>query len=134
MDVTPPATPKNLPLKANITTRSCIIRLEILTEADIVQHVHVHKNQPTSNQTAVKPDSVETVETGYRTHSSLHLKPSRSNRLPRAVSTDVTYTNQDELSDTDCSPIPKRKKDIRPRKEPSASRIKSDSSAQNLQV
>ena len=92
VDVTPPATPKNPPIKANVT-RSCIIRLEILTEADIFRHVHVHKNQPTSSQTAVKPVSVETVETGYRTRSSLCLKPSRSNRLPWAVSTDVTYTN-----------------------------------------
>ena len=48
-------------------------------------------------------------------------------KIPRAVSPDVDYVKQDGLSEADHSPTPKKKRVIRPKREPGATRIKSDS-------
>ena len=48
-------------------------------------------------------------------------------KIPRAVSPDVDYVKQDGLSEADHSPTPKKKRVIRPQREPGATRIKSDS-------
>ena len=74
--------PEQLPVKSinvknnvNIETKSCIVRLEILTEADIVKYVHVHRNNQLADPMRVKGAPVETVETKYRTRSSVQTKP-----------------------------------------------------------
>ena len=46
--------------------RMCTVRLEILTEADIVKHVHVHKE--IKSKMAPPSELVETVETVEMTH------------------------------------------------------------------
>ena len=44
------------------TIRRCTVDLEILTEADIVKHVHVHKELKSETVPPTKPDeAVETV-------------------------------------------------------------------------
>ena len=100
-------------------------------EADIVKHVHVHKE--TDSKTVVpgetdKPmETVETVETAHFTRSRAKTKSIRTNRLPRSVSNNIDYVHQDEQSDSDKSPSLKRKRNTRPKREPSSSRIKADS-------
>ena len=131
--------PEQLPVKSinvknnvNIETKSCIVRLEILTEADIVKHVHVHRNNQPADPMRVKGAPVETVGKKYRTRSSVQTKPPQSTRFSRVVSMDVNYTKQDELSETDHSPTPKKKRIVRPKRVLSASRMKSDSFSTKL--
>ena len=121
--------PHDKPVAPNM--RLCTVRLEILTEVDIVKHVHVHKE--TESKTVIpveasKPvETVETAETAHFTRSRAKIKSPRTNRLPRSVSNNIAYVHQDEQSDSDKSPSPKRKRNARPKREPSSSRIKADS-------
>ena len=111
--------------------RLCTVRLEILTEADIVKHVHVHQETKSKTASPVKAsgpvETVETVEMAHFTRSHAKTKSSRTNRLPRSVSINIAYVHQDEQSDSDKSPSLKRKQNTRPKREPSSSHIKANS-------
>ena len=91
----------------------CTVRLEILTEADIVKHVHVHQETESKTASPVKAskpvETMETVEKAHFTRSHAKTKSPRTNRLPRSVSNNIAYVHQDEQSDSDKSPSPKRK-------------------------
>ena len=64
-------------------TKMCTVRLEILTEADIVKHVHVYQGHNESNVVPVKTDKpVETVETAHFTRSRSKPKSTHTSRLP----------------------------------------------------
>ena len=124
--------PQDKPVTNDTTNiRMCTVRLEILTEADILKHVHVHKEIKSKMNPPAKLSelvgTVETVETTYFTRSCTKTKLPRTNRLPRTVSGNITYLHQDEQSDSGNSPSAKRKRNSRPRMEPSSSRIKADS-------
>ena len=112
--------------------KMCIVWLEILTEEDIVKHVNVHKEM--EQKTAKPTESVETVETVYLTRSHTKAKTPRTHRLPRSASMNIAYL-QDDASDIKSIPSPKRKRNQRPQREPSSTRIKADSfSTKNLSV
>ena len=108
--------------------RMCTVCLEILTETDIVKHVHVHKELKSKTVPPTKPGeavgTVETVETVHFTRSRTKTKLPRTNRLPRTVSNNIAYVHQDEESNSGSSPSAKRKHKLRPKKEPSSTRIK----------
>ena len=91
----------------------CTVRLEILTEADIIKHVHVHKETESKTVVSVEAsepvETVVTVETAHFTRSRAKTKSPRTNRLPRSVSNNIAYVHQDEQSYSDKSPSPKRK-------------------------
>ena len=91
----------------------CTVRLEILTEADIAKHVHVHKEIKSKTAPPAKPSelvgTVETVETVHFTRSHTKTKSPRTNRLPRTASNIIAYVHQDEQSDSGSSPSAKRK-------------------------
>ena len=75
--------PTNEKKKAHVETKSCVVRIEILTEADIVKDVHVHSNSQPTAPIKVKDatlETVETVETKYRTRSSVCTKPPHSTK------------------------------------------------------
>ena len=122
------------PVTTHTNIRMCTVRLEILTEADIVKHVHVHKETESKTAPPAKPSelvgtvgTVETVEMVHFTRSCTKAKSPRTKRLPRAASSNIAYVHQDEQSDSGSSPSPKRKRNSRPKREPSSSRIKADS-------
>ena len=118
--------PHNKPGVPNM--RLCTVWLEILMEADIIKHVHVHKETDSKTVVPVETDEpVETVETAHFTRSRAKTKPTRTNRLPWSVSNNIDYVHQDEQNDSDKSPSPKRKWNTRPKREPSSSHIKADS-------
>ena len=102
-----------------------------MTEGDIVKHVHVHKETESKTVVPVEAsepvETMETVETAHFTRSRAKIKSPQTNRLPRSVSNNIAYVHQDEQSDSDKSPSPKRKRNTRPKREPSSSRIKADS-------
>ena len=103
----------------------CTVQLEILTEADIVKHVHVHRELKSKTVPPTKPgEAVEKVETVHFTRSLTKTKLSRTNRLPRTASNNIAYVHQDDESDSRSSPSAKRKRKLRPKKEPSSTRIK----------
>ena len=90
--------------------RLCTVQLEILTEADIVKHVHVHKETDSKTVVPVETDKpVETVEMAHFTRSHAKTKPTRTNRLPQSVSNNIDYVHQDEQRDSDKSSSLKRK-------------------------
>ena len=99
------------PVTNHITNiRMCTVRLEILTEADIVKHVHVHKEIKSKTAPPAKPSElVGTVETIHCTRSRTKTKSPRTNRLPRTASSNIAYVHQDEQSDSGSSPSAKRK-------------------------
>ena len=82
-------------------------------EADIIKHVHVHKETDSKTVIPVETDesveTVETVETAHFTRSHAKSKSPQTNRLPRSVSNNIDYVQQDEESDSNKSPSPKRK-------------------------
>ena len=124
--------PQDKPVTNNTTNiRMCTVQLEILTEVDIVKHVHVHKEIKSKMAPPAKLSelvgTVETVETTHFTRSRTKTKSPRTNRLPRTASMNIAYVHQDEESDSGSSPSAKRKQNLRPRMEPSSSRIKADS-------
>ena len=88
-----------------IKTCACTVRLEILTESDIVKRVHIHRKTDASGT------SVETVETKTGRHertSSTRTIVTRSSRHPRSVNKDVDYS--DIVSDDNKPLSPPRKK------------------------
>ena len=93
--------------------RMCTVHLEILTEVDIVKHVHVHKETKSKTAPPAKPSelvgTVETVETTHFTRSRTKTKLPRTNRLPRTASSNIAYVHQDKQSDSGSSPSAKRK-------------------------
>ena len=106
--------PQDKPVTNHTTNiRMCTVQLEILTEADIVKHVHVHKEIKSKMAPPAKLSelvgTVETVETTHFTRSRTKTKSPRTNRLPRTVSRNIAYVHQDEQSDSGSSPSAKRK-------------------------
>ena len=98
------------PVTTHTNIRICTVRLEILTEADIVKHVHVHKETESKMAPPAKPSKlVGTVETVHFTRSRTKTKSPRTNRLPRTASSNIAFVHQDEQSDSGNSPSPKRK-------------------------
>ena len=93
--------------------RMCTVQLEILTEADIMKHVHVHKEIKSKTAPPAKPSelvgTVETVEMIHFTRSHTKTKSPRTNRLPRTASSNIAYVHQDKQSDSGSSPSAKRK-------------------------
>ena len=88
-----------------IKTRACTIRLEILTESDIVKRVHIH------HKTDASRTSVETVETKTDRHEgtpNTRNTITRSSHQPRSVNKVVDYS--DMVSDDNKSLSPPRKK------------------------
>ena len=71
-------------------TKWCTVRLEILTEADIVKHVHVHQETVPH---AKAPPTVEASKATPFTRSRAKPKPGRTNRHPRSANQHVNYTN-----------------------------------------
>ena len=82
-------------------------------EADIIKHVHVHQETESKTASPVKAnkpvETVETVETAHFTRSRAKTKSPQTNRLPRSVSNNIACVHQDEESDSDKGPSPKRK-------------------------
>ena len=119
------------PVTTNTNIRMCTVRLEILTEVDIIKYVHVHKETESKTAPPAKPSelvgTVETVEMVHFTRSRTKTKSPRTNRLPRIASNNIAYVDQDEQSDSGSSPSLKRKRNSRPKREPSSSHIKADS-------
>ena len=108
------ADPHDLPVTNHATNiRMCTVRLEILTEADIMKHVHVHKEIKLKTAPPAKPSelvgTVETVEMVHFARSRTKTKSPRTNRLPRTASNNIAYVYQDEPSDSENSPLAKRK-------------------------
>ena len=108
--------------------RMCTVQLEILTEVDIMKHVHVHRELKPKTVPLTKPgeavETVETVETVHFTRSRTKTKLSRTNRLPRTASNNIAYVHLDDESDSGSSPSAKRKCKLRPKREPSSMRFK----------
>ena len=107
-----------------IKTRACTVRLEILTESDIVKRVHIH------HETDASRTSVETVETKTDKHEgtpNTRHTVTRSSCQPRSVNKDVDYSDMVSDDNKSLSPPRKKQRHNRPRREPSKSRIKSDS-------
>ena len=103
-----------------IGTHACTVRLEILTESDIIKHVHVHRKTE---------KSVETVEMVKGTHymrSSIKTKTHRTSHHLRSTTKDIDYSNLGTDDIETLSPTPKRQRYSRPKREPSSSRIKSE--------
>ena len=110
-----------------IETKSCTVRLKILTEADKVKHVHVHREIVPH---AKAPPTVETVETSKTipfTRLRTKPKPDRTTRHPRSANQHINYTNLETADEESQSPTLKHKRFSRPQREPSSSQIKSDS-------
>ena len=101
--------PHNKPVAPDM--RLCTVQLEILTEADIVKHIHQETESKTASPVkASEPvETVETVEMAHFTRSHAKTKSPWTNRLPRSVSNNIAYVHQDEQSDSDKSPSLKRK-------------------------
>ena len=104
------------PVTTHTNIRMCTVRLEILTEADIVKHVHVHNETESKMAPPAKPselvgtvETVETVEMVHITKSRTKTKSPRTNRLPRTASSNIAYVHQDKQSDSGSGPSPKRK-------------------------
>ena len=104
-----------------IETRACTVRLEILTESDMIKHVHVHRNVEASVET------VETERSKPNTRLSTRTKVPRSGRHPRSTTKNADYSNVGSDDSESLSPAPKKQHHSQPRREPSSSRIKSDS-------
>ena len=107
-----------------IKTHACTVRLEILTESDIVKHVNIHCKTDTVGT------AVETVEmkTGIQEKiSSTRTIVTRSSHHPRSVNKGATYSGFVPEDTKPLSPPCKKQRHNRPRREPSNSRIKSDS-------
>ena len=99
------------PVTTHTNIRMCTVRLEILTEADIMKHVHVHKETESKMAPPAKPsklvgtvETVETVEMVHFTRSRTKTKSPKTNRLPRSASSNIAYVQQDEQSDSASSP------------------------------
>ena len=107
-----------------IKTRACTVRLEILTESDIVRRVHIH------HKTDASRTSVETVATKTDRHEGTPSTRNIITRLschPRSVNKDVDFSDIVSDDNKPLSPPRKKQRHNRQRREPSKSRIKSDS-------
>ena len=100
--------------QVTVETKSCTVRLEILTEANIVKHIHVHQETAPHTKT---PPTVETVETSKATHftrSRAKPKPDRTTRHPRIANQHINYSNLETAEEDRQSPTPKRQRFNRP--------------------
>ena len=136
----PPQLPQNKPLlkqpetvvetkrsQVTVETKLCTVRLEILMQANIVKHVHVHRETAAHTMT---PPPVETVEMPKDFHfkrSHAKPKPDRTTRHPGIANQYVDYSNLETAEEDSQSPTPKHQWFSRPRRGPSSSRIKTDS-------
>ena len=101
----------------------CSVKLRKLTESDLKKMCN-KKETRTQNG---KPDPGVLVGIGYETRSSVKHKQERQSRLPRTASANVSYEITSASSDDDKSPITKKRMKLRPKREPSFTRIKADS-------
>ena len=90
-------------------TRACSVRLEILTEADIIKHVHIHQQMEKNVETT----SAEKV--AHYTRSSDKPKINKTSQHPRLATKDVNYRNLETDTSETLSPTPKRKRCNRPK-------------------
>ena len=105
-----------------IKIRACTVRLEILTESDIIKHVHIRR------KTNMAETVVETVETATTEKtSSTRTIVTRSSSHTRPVTTDGMPSASETRDTQPTSPPRKKQRHYRPRREPSKSRLKSDS-------
>ena len=115
---------KKIDCQPIIKTRACTVRLEILTESDIVKRVHIHHETDTSRT------SVETVEMKTDRHEgtpNTRNTITRSSHQPMSVNKAVDYSDMVSDDNKSLSPPCKKQCHNRPRRELSKSRIKSDS-------
>ena len=110
--------------QTSVKTKSCTVRLEILTEADIVKQVHVHREMTVP---AITPSSVVTPTDIYFKRSRAKPKPGRSTRHPRKANQHIDYSHLETAEGDSQSPTPKCQRLSRPGREPSSSWLKSDS-------
>ena len=90
--------------QTSVETKSCTVRLEILTEADIVKQVHVHQEMTVP---AITPSSVETPTDIYFKRSHAKPKPSRSTRHARKANQHTDYSHLETAEEDSQSPSPK---------------------------
>ena len=101
----------------------CSVKLRKLTESDLKKMCNKSETRTENG----KPDPGVLVGICYQTRSSVKHKQERQSRLPRTASAHVTYENTSASSDDDKSPITKKRLKLRPKREPSSTRIKTDS-------
>ena len=101
----------------------CSVKLRKLTESDFKK---LCNKSETCTENG-KPDPGVLVGICYQTRSSVKHKQERQSRLPRTASAHVSYENTSASSDDDKSPITKKRLKLRPKREPSSTRIKADS-------
>ena len=101
----------------------CSVKLKKLNESDLKKMCN-KKETRTENG---KPDPGVLVGSCYQTRSSVKHKQERQSRLPCTASANVSYENTSASSDDDKSPTTKKRMKLRPKREPSSTRIKADS-------
>ena len=101
----------------------CSVKLRKLTESDLKKMCNKRETRTENG----KPDPGVLVGICYQTRSSVKHKQERQSRLPCTASANVSYENTSASSDDDKSPITKKHLKIRPKREPSSTRIKADS-------
>ena len=101
----------------------CSVKLNKLSESDLKRMC----NQIETCTENGKPDPGLLVESHYQTRSSVEHKQKRLSRLPRTASTNVSYEITSASSDDDKSPTTNKCMKLRPKREPSSTRIKANS-------
>ena len=101
----------------------CIVKLNKLSESDLKRMC----NQIETCTESGNPDHGLLVESRYQTRSSMEHKRVRQSRLPRTASANVSYEITSASSDDDKSPTTNKRMKLRPKREPSSTRIKADS-------
>ena len=72
-----------------IKTRACTVRLEILTESDIIKHVHIHRKADRAEMVVETVEKATTMEKTASTRtmvtrSSHHTRPVNTDGMPSA--------------------------------------------------
>ena len=101
----------------------CSVTLNKLSELDLKRMC----NQKAPRTESGKPDSGVLVESRHQTRSSVKPKQENHSRLPCTVSANVSYEITNASSDDDKSPTAKKCMKLRPKREPSSTRIKANS-------
>ena len=103
----------------------CSVKLNKLSELDLKRMC----NQIETRTESGKPDPGLPVKSRYQTRSSVEHKRERQSRLPHTASANVSYEITSASSDDDKSPTTKKRVKLRPKREPSSTRIKANSFA-----
>ena len=110
-------------VKKSPSLTRCSVKLKKLSESDIKRMC----NQKETRTESGKPDPGVLVESRYQTRSGVKHKRERQSRLPRTASANVSYEITSASSDDDKSLTTKKRMKLRPKREPSSTRIKADS-------